>query len=57
DLGAVVNYDLPTDPDVYVHRIGRTGRAGRGGVALSLCVPRETGRAQQIEQNQGAPLN
>ena len=29
DLGAVINYDLPTDPDVYVHRIGRTGRAGR----------------------------
>ncbi|QWF15640.1 ATP-dependent RNA helicase DbpA [Lysobacter capsici] len=57
DLGAVVNYDLPTDPDVYVHRIGRTGRAGRGGVALSLCGPRETGRAQQIEQSQGAPLN
>lgn len=56
DLGAVVNYDMPTDPDVYVHRIGRTGRAGRGGVALSLCSPRELARAEQVAQRQGAPL-
>ncbi|ALN81903.1 ATP-dependent RNA helicase DbpA [Lysobacter antibioticus] len=56
ELAAVVNYDLPTDPDVYVHRIGRTGRAGRGGIALSLCGPRETGRAEQIQERQGAPL-
>ncbi|QQP96128.1 ATP-dependent RNA helicase DbpA [Lysobacter enzymogenes] len=56
DLGAVVNYDLPTDPDVYVHRIGRTGRAGRGGVALSLCGPRENARAEQIAERMGAPL-
>ena len=40
DLAAVVNYELPTDPDVYVHRIGRTGRAGRDGLALSLCTHR-----------------
>ncbi len=53
---AVVNYELPSDPDVYVHRIGRTGRAGRGGVALSLCAPRELARAEQIAQRQGAPL-
>ncbi|MGH8086591.1 MAG: ATP-dependent RNA helicase DbpA [Lysobacter sp.] len=49
DLAAVVNYELPTDPDVYVHRIGRTGRAGKGGVALSLCSPREVARAQALE--------
>ena len=48
DLAAVVNYELPTDPDVYVHRIGRTGRAGRDGLALSLCTPREEARAQAI---------
>ena len=56
DLGAVVNYELPTDPDVYVHRIGRTGRAGRSGLALSLCTPREVPRALQLEQQSGAPL-
>ncbi len=36
DLAAVVNYDLPTDPEIYVHRIGRTGRAGQKGMAFSL---------------------
>src|SRR5690606_19924130 len=56
DLAAVVNYELPTDPDTYVHRIGRTGRAGKGGVALSLCAPREVGRAHAIEQHLGTKL-
>ena len=56
DLAAVVNYELPTDPDVYVHRIGRTGRAGRKGLALSLVAPREAPRASQLEAQQGAPL-
>jgi ATP-dependent RNA helicase DeaD len=37
----VVNYDVPTEPDAYVHRIGRTGRAGREGVAITLVEPRE----------------
>jgi len=56
DLGAVVNYELPTDPDVYVHRIGRTGRAGRSGFALSLCTPREVPRALQLEQQLGTQV-
>ncbi|RNF82645.1 ATP-dependent RNA helicase DbpA [Montanilutibacter psychrotolerans] len=56
DLAAVVNFELPTDPDVYVHRIGRTGRAGKGGVVLSLVAPREVSRAQQIETEQGGRL-
>jgi ATP-independent RNA helicase DbpA len=56
DLGAVVNYELPTDPDVYVHRIGRTGRAGRSGLALSLCAPREVSRAVALEPQLGAPI-
>ncbi|MBB1089117.1 ATP-dependent RNA helicase DbpA [Lysobacter sp. SG-8] len=55
-IGAVVNYELPTDPDVYVHRIGRTGRAGRAGVALSLVTPRELARARDLEERQGTPL-
>ena len=36
-LDGVINYDIPTSPEVYVHRIGRTGRAGAGGTALSFC--------------------
>ena len=56
DLAAVVNYELPTDPDTYVHRIGRTGRAGKGGLALSLCAPREVGRAHTIEEHLGEKL-
>ena len=57
ELGAVVNYDLPTDPDGYVHRIGRTGRAGRSGLALTLCTPREMPRALQLEQVLGQGLS
>ena len=37
ELPHVVNYELPNVPETYVHRIGRTGRAGRGGVAISFC--------------------
>jgi len=39
DLGAIINYDLPREPDVFVHRIGRTARAGRRGLAISLLHP------------------
>jgi ATP-independent RNA helicase DbpA len=53
DLAAVVNYELPTDPDVYLHRTGRTGRAGRDGIALSLCTPRERPRALALEPQLG----
>ena len=56
ELAAVINYDIPTDPDVYVHRIGRTGRAGRDGLALSLSTPRERPRAQALETHLGVPL-
>ena len=61
DLAAVVNFELPSDPDVYVHRIGRTARAGKGGLALSLCSPRELARADQLQarrvaQGESRPL-
>jgi len=45
----VINYDLPEDPDVYVHRIGRTARAGRDGVAWSFVTPEEGNLLTQIE--------
>ena len=52
ELEAVINYELPRDPEVYVHRIGRTGRAGSKGVALSLFLPAEANRVNAIEQYQ-----
>jgi ATP-dependent RNA helicase DeaD len=45
----VVNYDIPTAPEVYVHRIGRTGRIGREGVAITLVDPREQRTLRYIE--------
>jgi ATP-dependent RNA helicase DeaD len=46
----VVNYDVPSNPDAYVHRIGRTGRAGREGVAITLVEPREHRLLANIER-------
>ena len=48
-LSHVFNYDVPTDPDAYVHRIGRTGRAGREGTAITLAEPREHRLLRSIE--------
>ena len=56
ELAAVVNYELPHDPDTYVHRIGRTARAGRGGLVLSLVTPREMPRALELERKQDVSL-
>ena len=46
----VVNYDLPQDPNDYVHRIGRTGRAGRSGKAVSFALPEQAGDIRSIER-------
>ncbi len=46
----VVNYDLPQDPNDYVHRIGRTGRAGRSGKAVSFALPEQAGEIRSIER-------
>jgi ATP-dependent RNA helicase DeaD len=48
-ISHVVNYDLPQDAEAYVHRIGRTGRAGKTGVAISLVTPKERRRLGRIE--------
>ena len=53
ELEAVINYELPRDPEVYVHRIGRTGRAGSKGMALSLFIPSEVKRVIAIEEYLG----
>ncbi len=46
----VINFDLPQDPESYVHRIGRTGRAGKEGVAITFVTPRETDHLHLIER-------
>jgi ATP-dependent RNA helicase RhlE len=46
----VINYELPNEPESYVHRIGRTARAGASGVALSFCDPEERGSLRAIER-------
>ena len=50
-LTHVINWDLPNDRETYVHRIGRTGRAGRRGIAVSLALPSERGRISQLSRN------
>ncbi|MES2440597.1 MAG: DEAD/DEAH box helicase [Verrucomicrobiota bacterium] len=50
EIDIVFNYDIPTDPEDYVHRIGRTGRAGRSGRAVSFVYGREIYRLQSIER-------
>ncbi|BCG22411.1 ATP-dependent RNA helicase [Pseudomonas tohonis] len=56
-LEAVINVELSRDPEIHVHRVGRSGRAGEKGLALSLVAPAEASRAQAIEDLQKAPLN
>ncbi len=46
----VINFDIPQDPESYVHRIGRTGRAGRKGIAITLISPREYRQLRSIER-------
>ncbi|TKR22262.1 DEAD/DEAH box helicase, partial [Cellulomonas hominis] len=49
-IGLVVNFDVPGEPEAYVHRIGRTGRAGRTGEALTFVTPNENGKLRSIER-------
>jgi len=49
DISHVFNYDIPLDPEAYVHRIGRTGRAGKTGIAISFITLAERRRLQRIE--------
>jgi len=50
DIGLVVNFDLPNEPEAYVHRIGRTGRAGADGLAVSFCAEDEIEFLRDIEK-------
>ena len=50
DISHVFNFDLPRDPEVFVHRVGRTGRAGKTGIAISLVTPKERWHLRKIEK-------
>lgn len=53
DLTHVINYNLPDDPEVYIHRSGRTGRAGKKGISVTIVHSRELNRIKQIEKVSG----
>jgi ATP-dependent RNA helicase DeaD len=50
DLTHIINYELPDDPEVYTHRSGRTARAGKSGICMSIVSPKEIGTIRQIER-------
>ena len=56
DVSHVINFDVPTSPDVYVHRIGRTARVGRSGRAITLFEPRQRKEIKAIENHAGVTL-
>lgn len=56
EISLVVNYDVPENPEDYVHRIGRTGRAGAEGRAITLALPDQTGDVRDIERILGREL-
>jgi len=53
DITHVINFDPPEEPDVYTHRVGRTGRAGRGGVAITLVLPEQQAEVSRVARLQG----
>jgi len=55
-LPQVISYDVAHDPDTHTHRIGRTGRAGHPGLAITLCTPREQPKVANIEALSGQPI-
>jgi ATP-dependent RNA helicase RhlE len=57
DVSHVINFDLPNEPETYVHRIGRTGRAGQVGAALSFCDHEERPRLTAIERLIGRTID
>lgn len=56
DVTHVVNYELPIEPENYVHRVGRTGRAGKSGIAVSFCDPEDVGTLRAIERLINLPI-
>lgn len=50
EVAMVVNWDCPREPDAYIHRVGRTARAGRGGVAVTMVTERDVEHVERIEE-------
>ena len=57
NLEYVINYDMPDVAETYIHRIGRTGRAGQNGTALTFCSADEKGMIRDIQKLTGKKLN
>jgi ATP-dependent RNA helicase RhlE len=57
ELGMVINYDMPDIVETYVHRIGRTGRAGAAGMALTFCSQDDHMMVKDIQKLVGRPIN
>ncbi len=57
DLSHVINYDVPNEKDAYVHRIGRTGRAGKSGIAITLVTSEDIMSLYEIEEHVGALMH
>jgi ATP-dependent RNA helicase DDX49/DBP8 len=53
DVALVVNWDLPDEPEVYTHRVGRTARAGRAGIAFSFVSENDENRVLRVEERIG----
>jgi ATP-dependent RNA helicase DeaD len=56
DLSHIINYNLPDDPDIYIHRSGRTGRAGKSGISISIVHSRAGHQIKILEQKIGKPF-
>lgn len=56
DLSHAINYNLPDDPDTYIHRSGRTGRAHRKGISVTIIHSKEHGRIRDVERRVGKPF-
>ncbi len=56
DLTHIINYQVPTDPIMYIHRCGRTGRAGKSGISITIAHSKETSALRAVEKLLGAPI-
>lgn len=56
DVALVINWDMPMEPEEYTHRVGRTARAGKGGVAISFVTERDEDRVLRIEGRISEPF-
>jgi superfamily II DNA/RNA helicase len=50
DVAMIINWDMPNEPEEYTHRVGRTARAGRGGIAISFVTEKDEERVLKIEE-------